>query len=226
MKGLKFASIQSATAVSLLIGSSIALLPAHAQQVRADIAEAAQESCIQSAESQGFTLNEVVSVEPSAQSGADGATVVLDLIRDGESFKLTCDYNPASGAAIGDDATRATTTGATDVESRAFPWWWLLLPIIGLPLLWAWTRGRDTAPVARESSRRAYAENTEAIVRSSGRSVNIYDAPGTNNRVTGTLHDGQSVTLSGRYDNEWLELGLGGWVQRQYLETRPRYASR
>jgi hypothetical protein len=224
MKGLKVASVQSATIVSVFIGS--VLLPSFAQaQVRPDIAETAQESCIQSAESQGFTLDEVVSVEPSAQSGVNGATVVLNLLRDGESFRLTCDYNPTSGAAIGDAATQ-TTAGTADTASRAFPWWWLLLPIIGLPLLLAWTRGRTTAPVATNAPRRAYAENTEAIVRSNGRAVNIYDGPGTDNRVTGTLYDGQNVTLSGRYENEWLELGLGGWVQRQYLEARPRYASR
>ena len=46
--------------------------------------------------------------------------------------------------------TQAAAPAATaDVEARPFPWWWVLLPLLGLAGLWAAMRGRPVAdPVA------------------------------------------------------------------------------
>ncbi len=39
-------------------------------------------------------------------------------------------------------------SAAVETEARPFPWWWLLLPLLGLAGLWAAMRGRSGAPAA------------------------------------------------------------------------------
>ncbi|MBV9389532.1 MAG: hypothetical protein JOZ78_24180 [Chroococcidiopsidaceae cyanobacterium CP_BM_ER_R8_30] len=210
IKSPKFIAVQSA-AVSILLGFGLSVSPVHAQGVSASLANAAKEACVNSAKSKGFQVDQIVSVAPS---GTDSANVILNLSRDGHPFKLTCGYSKTSGAAIGNDST-ATTSASPDLR----PLWWLLIPAIGLPLLLLWTRGRD-------SETRTAVERYEAIVRRNGSSVDIHSGPGDSYKVTGTLHDRQRVVLSGRQDNNWVELSEGGWVPTQYLETSPHYVSR
>jgi len=64
-----------------------------------------------------------------------------------------------------------------------------------------------------------YHKRSEAVVRNNGRSLNIYKEPGATQNVTGTLYDGQRITLSGRYNNDWAELADGGWVPTQNIEA-------
>ncbi|MBF2076598.1 MAG: SH3 domain-containing protein [Synechococcales cyanobacterium C42_A2020_086] len=211
-------SVLSLAATSMLMTIALPVASAHAQSVPADIAQTAQESCVRTAESRGFTLNEVVSVGPSDQSGTNGAKVVLSLTRDGQLFKLTCEYNPQAGAVIGDDATSAATATATDT---AFPWWWLLLPILGLPLLLWWAGKRDQTTAVRDT----YTEWREAMVKNADRGLNIYTGPDSTYRVTGTLRNRDHVRLSGRRTGDWVELADGGWVNSRYLDFTSRYVS-
>jgi hypothetical protein len=43
--------------------------------------------------------------------------------------------------------------------------------------------------------------------------------------VTGNLRNGQRIVLSGRYDNDWVELENGGWVPVRFVETATRYVN-
>ena len=54
--------------------------------------------------------------------------------------------------------------------------------------------------------------HAEAIARNNGQNGTIHSGPSTNDRAIGTLYDGQRVTLSGQYQNDWAELADGGWV--------------
>lgn len=237
MKTLKSATFQSLAVTSILVGAAIPLSAAHAQTVAADLATAARQACISSAESKGFQVAEVVSIEPKA-GVADGINVVLSLTKAGQPYKLTCGYTKSAGAVFGNTAATTTTTAPTTTTTASTPattetvktvppvsltpLWWLLLPLIGLPLLLWWTRGRGAATETRE----AYTtDRTEAIVRNRGNNVNVHSGPGIDYRVTGTLRDGQTVWLSGQYNNNWAELENGGWIPTQSIETATvRYA--
>jgi hypothetical protein len=255
MKTLKSVTFQSIAATAIVMGAALPFA-ANAQTVTStvtsEVANAARQACISSAESKGFQVAEVVAIEPKA-GVADGANVVLSLTKAGQPYKLTCGYTKAAGAVFGDHAATTTTTTPTTTTTTTdpttatttttptttmapasteavktvppaslAPLWWLLLPIIGLPLLMWWTRGRGAATADRE----AYATGrTEAIVRNNGNNLNVYSGPGTDYRVTRTLQDGQTVWLSGQYNNNWAELEDGGWIPTQNVETPSvRYA--
>lgn len=215
MKRHNIASASSAFVASVLLGT-LSISSAYAQGVAADLDAAARAACTQSAVSKGFQVKEIVSVEPKAGT-TDGANVVLNLDRAGQEYKLTCGYSKTAGAAIGDESPAASTIATPPVDLGKL--WWLLLPLIGLPLLLLWTKSRDTAVG------HTYNERSEAVVRNNGRSLNIYREPNANQTVTGTLYDGQRVTLSGRHNNDWTELADGGWVPTQSLETVRRYVT-
>lgn len=238
MKILKYVTFQSIAAASVLVSAAIPFA-ANAQGVAADVASAARQACISSAESKGFQVAEVTSIEPKA-GVADGANVVLSLTKAGQPYKLTCGYTKAAGAVFSDNATTTTTTAPTTTTTTTAPapaatetvkavppaslapLWWLLLPLIGLPLLLWWTKGRGAAATAT----REYAmDQTEAIVRNRGNAVNVHSGPGTDYRVTETLRDGEIVQLSGQYKNNWAELEHGGWIPSENIETAAvRYA--
>lgn len=235
MKTLRSATLHSISAAAILVGATIPFAAANAQTVAVDVATAARQACISSAESKGFQVVDVAAIEPKA-GVADGANVVLNLTKAGQPYKLTCGYTKSAGAVFSDNAATTTTAAPTTTAPAATtetvkttppaslaPLWWLLLPLIGLPLLLWWTRGRGAAATA---TRGAYATGrTEAIVRNHGNPVNIYSGPGTDYRVTGSLQDGQTVWLSGQYNNNWAELEEGGWIPAQNVETAvARYA--
>jgi hypothetical protein len=209
MKNLKSLAIRSAGVAVLLTGATL-VSPAVAQDPA--VVEAATQSCINNAQSNGFTLKEVVEAGASDRADKD-AKVVLMLTKDGADARQTCYYSVADGGVTFDDAAA--------IASR-FPWWWLLLPIIGFPLLLAAFRGRDEVvrTVAEDPRYAATREvRPEGVVRSANQSVNVHSGPDSSYRVTSTLYDGQRVTLSGRRENNWVELADGGWVQAQYIDA-------
>lgn len=220
MKSSRLASNALALVSTVLIAVAS---PVQAQTVSAELETRAQEACIQKAQADGFTLQDVVSV---TAADADTVNVVLNLNRDGQLFKLTCGYSASQGSAtVGNDV--GTTTVAQTYQPWLNPWLGTLLPlIVGLPLLWAWTRGRgNTSYVGRETVAARHGEHSEAIVRTNGERLDIHSGPASTHRVTGNLRSGQRVVLSGRYDNNWVELAEGGWVPSEYLDTNPRYVS-
>jgi len=235
MKILQF-PIQKAVSIAVLSAAMIALsAPVRAQtSLTPELQTEAEQACIESARVKGFELDEVVSVAP-----ADGDTVqvVLNLLREGQLYKLTCGYSTADrSAVVGEDApgnagaadTSTTAPSTTQTYQSFNPWLGLLIPLIGLPLLLLWARGRRSDEYVRYTSgdydRVIYGERSEAIVRSNDELVNVYSGPGSTYRVTDTLRHGQRIVLSGRYDSDWLELEKGGWVPARYIETATRYA--
>jgi hypothetical protein len=228
--------------------------PGDSQTVSQELSDAAQVACRDSAVAKGFEVVSVASVEPKSGT-TDGATVVLNLTRNGEPFKLTCGYTPAAAAApattspeaiaspspVATPTPTATTSTPVATETRGFPWWWLLLPLIGIPLLyWLLRKPAEETTVIRTTEAKSYAPPTptlqperpakttpdyrnyvtpaKAVIRSNNHSVNVFSGPATSYRVTGVLQDGQEVMLSGHSENNWSELTEGGWVPSSNLE--------
>ncbi|NJN87692.1 MAG: SH3 domain-containing protein [Leptolyngbyaceae cyanobacterium SL_7_1] len=219
MNRLKTVSAQTAIA-ALVLGAVLSTPPASAQVEQA--IETAQQACAEQAEADGFTLQEVVEAGPSDRPDKD-AKIVLNLTRDGAEARLTCYYSEAEGVVFGDEAEAGAGSGVD--LSRL---WWMLLPLIGLPLLLWWAGQRDRATHAAAGQRAFVADpstRTEAVVRNNGNSINIHSGPGGDYRVTDTLSDQQRVALTGNYQNEWAELADGGWVHTHNLDIS-RYASR
>jgi FAD/FMN-containing dehydrogenase len=202
---------------------TVATIASFSAPVHADIVETAKKSCTDDAVAKGYTVNNVVTAEQTADGGA---VVKLDLTKnsDGTKAPLTCTLGKDGKVAFGEAVTTTTET------ARNTAWPWLLLPLLGLPALLWWARGRNAEPVRTVSrdyvsaSRFVPGERVDAIVRSTTDALNIHSGPGTSYNVTGTLNNGQRVTLSGRYDNNWAELASGGWIPTQYLEAA-RYVS-
>lgn len=215
MKRLQsFASSAGVVAIAL----ATALLPTYAQSIPAELETNATDACTEKAEADGFAVDQVRSV---SQLDDDTVNVVLDLTRDSQAFKLTCGYSVASGeAAVGDSADAAPVD---TYQPWISPWLWLLLPLIGLPLLLFWAGNRRDDRYAR-GGEVAPGGRSEALVKTTRDAVDIHAGAGTTHQVTGTLRDGQRVTLSGRRDNDWVELADGGWVPLEFLETNPRLA--
>ncbi len=209
---MKRRTLLVAPSAVLLLALVFPISSAYAQTVPSDLSAAATEACTRSAESKGFQVKDVVSVEPKA--GTDGANVVLNLDRAGQAYKLTCGYSKSAGAMIGEDTAASTT--APNLSS----FWWLLLPLIGLPLLLAWVGNRDRhlAPIHQERS--------EALVKNDGKSLSIHSGPDESHAVTGVLYDGQHVTLSGRRSDNWAELADGGWIPARLLDVDSSYVIR
>jgi len=218
MKLMKVTGIVGAASATLL-----AVAPATIAQ---DLVKKAEQSCIEKAQADGFTLNRVVSSETTADGGAK---VVLDLTKtaDGTKAPLTCNLSKDGTISIGDSV--AAAAGAVRAPGIA-PWLWALLPLIGLPLLLAWARGRRTEEVVAATRRyapvggvseRIY-ERHEATIYSNSDHLDVYSGPGTAYRVTGSVRNGQRVTLTGRYDNNWAELENGGWIPAEYITAATR----
>jgi hypothetical protein len=295
------------------IGLSAEFNSAHAQAPDPNLKKTAETTCIQAATAKGFTLQNIVS---SQVTSANSVTVVLNLTREGQAFRLTCGHTPktatapsatqnqasaetqkeavgsmesassdpgkmgsaqskagemgsiktstgnmgsavttpertdanASGAATapqstapqstapqstapqstnpgqagqpaaqpetGQSASQTTALVTGDTASPEADWTklaWLLLPLLGLPLLLAWGRDRKAAS--------EFGHELNATVHTEATEVDIHAAPGTHQPVIGQLHSLQQVKLTGRYQEQWAELASGGWVPTQYLQT-------
>lgn len=112
-----------AAAMVSAIGFSLAQ-PSLAQ-VSEELATRAREACIRKAEADGYTVNNVVSVGPDTDA-ADRVKVVLDLTRDGAQAPLTCRLS-------GDEVAFGDVLDTAPIDLNRL--WWLLLPLLGLPLL-------------------------------------------------------------------------------------------
>ncbi|HEY9752568.1 MAG TPA: hypothetical protein V6C46_06440, partial [Coleofasciculaceae cyanobacterium] len=153
---------------------------------------------------------------PAAVTGASPATITSPAPA----------KSPAAVAKPSPTATTATTATTPAAERGSIsPWWWLLVPLIGIPLLWWLLRSKDETTAASSYDAPAQEADltttttvsdippSDGIIRSSGNGINLYSGPGRNYQITGRLEDGQRVRLSGRrqidVDWIWVELADG-----------------
>jgi uncharacterized protein YgiM (DUF1202 family) len=217
---MKTANLKKAGALALLSAATFTVAsPLHAQAIAPDLANEAKTACIDKAKADGYTLKDIVSVEPYDATG-DRVRVVLNLEKGGAAARLTCGYTKGDRS-VAFDAGQAADT-ARDTAQGVNPWLWLLLPLIAIPLLLGLTRGRQRAATYDNYATRTPAERTEGFVRTNGEALDVYSGPGTTYRVTGSLRNGDRVVLTGRKENNWLELENGGWIPAQYVETSYR----
>jgi membrane protein implicated in regulation of membrane protease activity len=208
----------SATAalVSITVVSTGAIV--HAQGITPELEAQAEEACVNQARADGFELSEVVDISPA---DADTVNVVLNLTRDGQLFKLTCGYSAANQSVA---ATEAARTYAPWIN----PWLGILLPLlVGLPLLLWWAAGRREDDRDRVVTReRSYVgDRSEAVIRTNADAIDVHVGPSSTSRITGNLRNGQRIVLSGRYDNDWVELENGGWILSRFVDTATRYVN-
>jgi hypothetical protein len=219
--------ISSALLLSSALVLSLNQIPAKSQS---EVAQKAQELCLADAKSKGFELKEIIYAGAADFKGKD-AKVVLNLMRGGQLFKLTCYYDKASGkVALGDtpigNAVESLMPGKAGKAANpvSFPWWLLLLPLIGLPLLLAWAHKRDLALGLLGTS---YGQQYDADIRGNeGEPINIYSSPTSNSDIIGTVVNGQRVKITDRdiatETDNWIELALGGWLPKKYVGTPAR----
>ncbi|WAL61458.1 SH3 domain-containing protein [Thermocoleostomius sinensis] len=218
MKNFK-RSIQLFSATAALVAMTVVSTSTmvQAQAITPELEAQAEEACINKARADGFELSEVVDI---AAVDADTVNVVLNLTRDGQLFKLTCGYTASN-------QTVTTTNASRTYAPWINPWLGILLPLlVGLPLLLWWAAGRREDRDRVVTRERTYiGERSEAIVRTSADGINVHAGPTSTSRVTGNLRNGQRIVLSGRYDNDWVELENGGWVPVRFVETATRYVN-
>jgi len=215
---------------SLVIACCAAVLvtvavPTHAQS-NADMLQKAESSCIEKAAAEGYdpARAEVISSETV---DADTVKVVLNLTKDGTNFaRLTCPFSATRGVvSFGEDVANAAP------QANLTRFWWLLLPLIALPLLlWFLSRRnrQEYVPADRvrttERSREYVTADriqsqayTEAHVNTLGEMLEVREYPNTSSRVLRRLNHGEHITLTGQQDQEWVELVSGGWVPSRSL---------
>jgi hypothetical protein len=180
----------------------------------------AEKACIENAAADGYNpdLAQVVS---SRAIDNDKVEVVLNLTKDGQSFdRLTCPFSASTG--IGNFVSDAADTVAAPGLGRL---WWLLLPLLGLPLLLAALRGRDRGAVEAVTpiGDRVY---TEGWVNTNSGPLDVREYPNSNARVLRSLPNDEYVRLSGRHDSDWVELTEGGWVPSYYLRYNDNLSRR
>lgn len=191
-------------------------------QSTAEMLKTAEQACIEKAAAEGYdpTRAEVISSE---SVDADTVKVVLNLTKDGNNFaRLTCPYSASRGVVSFGDAVTAPNN---------WNWlWWLLLPLIGIPLLLWLLRGRDQREyvaadrIRREPTRdyvsadrvqgRTY---TDAYVNTGGERLDVKEYPNQTAKVLRRLDHGEHLELTGQQDKGWVELLGGGWVESRFL---------
>jgi|GEM_PF-777680 len=238
MKKNRSLSAKSLTSVPILLSFTLSLTSAvYAQKVSLEISKPAKEACIKVAKEKGYDKINIVSVEPK---GTDGANVVLNLTKDGHTDKLTCGWSKKAGAAFGEDKAATPAPVATPVatpavvttpqaaptpapEHHGFPWWLLAIPILGA-LAYFFLRKKEPEIVQATPRATGYdtVEQYEGIIENNGNAVDVYSQPNSSSLVTGSLNDGQRVTLSGTQDNNWSQLSDGGWIPTRFIRKQTR----
>jgi uncharacterized protein YgiM (DUF1202 family) len=224
---MKSLNLRKAATVALFSVATLSVAyPSYGQAaVAPELAAKAKQACIDKAKADGFALKDVVSVDPY-NGEADRVKVVLNLTKtaDGTAARLTCGYSKDGKVAFGEDpappvAQTSPVQTTEPAKEGGFPWWLLLLPILGIPLLFTLFKGKEERPDAEVYERPvATRVGTQAVVRANSEYLDIHEGPGTTYRVTGTLRNGQRVALANGRDNNWAELETGGWVPLEYLD--------
>ncbi len=224
MKNLTNTSLSLKLAGALLCSSAFALpvLPTYAQANDPAVVNTAQDLCTSQANAKGFELKEIIYAGAADVPNKD-AKIVLNLLKAEQLFKLTCYYDKASGqASLGEEevAESVTATTVTETAPPNIPWGWVLLPLLGLPLLLAWARNRDAKlGVVDNRDLQVY----DALIRGNdGAPISVYDRPSYNSRIVGSVYNGDAVNITNHDTGDWIELASGGWIPKQYVATPAR----
>jgi hypothetical protein len=57
------------------------------------------------------------------------------------------------------------------------------------------------------------------VIRNGGEVIPVYAAPTETSTASGSLADGQNVTLSGRRKDGWAELERSGWIETRHISA-------
>jgi hypothetical protein len=194
----------------LLFSASLVLPISNAYASDPAIVEQAKTLCLDKAKSEGYELKNVLYAGASEIPGKD-AKVVLQLIKDGQVAKLTCNYDVKSGG---------VDFGAPEAAPPpvSIPWWAFLLPLLGLLALWFLSKGRNKATT--------YGHYYEADIRGGSDPIPVYDHPSLASNVISAVHNGERVRVTDRdlviANDGWVQLARGGWVEKQYVGTPSR----
>ena len=180
-------------------------------QSTAEMLKTAEAACIENAAADGYNPDKAQVVSSRAIDN-DKVEVVLNLTKDGQNFdRLTCPFSASTG--IGNFVGGAAEAVKAPGLGRL---WWLLLPLLGLPLLLAALRGRDRA-VTGAVTPVDNIVHTEGYVNTNGSPLDVREHPNSEARILRSLPNGEHVRLTGRHDHDWVELTGGGWVPSYYL---------
>lgn len=210
MKKKSLASPPMKFIFSLLFTASLAIPISSAYAADPAVVEQAKTSCLDKAKTEGYELKDVLYAGSSDIPGKD-AKVVLQLIKDGQVAKLTCNYDVKSGG-----VEFGTPEAAPPPVS--IPLWGFLLPLLGLLALWFLAQGKDETPT--------YGHYYEADIRAGADPIPVYDHPSLAANVISAVHNGERVRVTDRdlaiANNGWVQLARGGWVEKQYVGTPAR----
>jgi hypothetical protein len=191
----------------LLFSTSLALPISNAYASDPAIVEQAKTLCLDKAKAEGYELKSVLYSGSSDIPGKD-AKVVLQLIKNGQVAKLTCNYDQKSGMAD-------FGTSEAALPPVSIPWWGFLLPLLGLLVLWFLSKGKHEA--------RTYGHYYEADIRGGGDPIPVYDHPSLGANVISAVHNGERLRITDRdlaiANDSWVQLARGGWVEKQYVGT-------
>jgi hypothetical protein len=211
---------------SLFLASCAAILisaaaPSLAQSTP-QMLETAKNACIEKAAAEGYDPKQAEVISSKAVD-ANTVEVVLNLTKDGSNFaRLTCPYSAEKGViSLGENVVTKPNL------SRL---WWLLLPLLAIPLLLWFLRPRNRRDyvaadrVSTERPReyvaadRVQSQNyTEAYVKTSGEMLEVKEYPNATSRVVRRLSHDEHVNLTGQQNQGWVELSGGGWVPSRFL---------
>ncbi|MFM7266478.1 MAG: hypothetical protein ACKOZW_12990 [Cyanobium sp.] len=221
--------LATAAGLSVAVAGNAALAASSDQMLRT-----AEGACLDAAVQQGWR-RDLAKVVSSRSLDADRVEVVFDLSRDGtHTARLTCPFSARQGV-MGQIGAMGAKLGATAGDaagpvnrSRA---WWLLLPVGLAALCWAALRGRDhgdhgTLPhqghgvAAGHDYGAAAGHRTADAFLAQARSrdghvdspVNVHELADDTSLVRRRFRNGDTISLTGRRAEEWLEVDGGGWV--------------
>jgi hypothetical protein len=226
--------------LALVMTGAAVIFAGTSVQAQTALIETAKQSCTDAAKAKGFELQNVLSSETTADGGAK---VVLNLIRNGASAKLTCNLSKEGEVLLGNSGTTemATSsptqapvvtgtviaeTAAAETTPGSFSWW-SLLPLLGVPLFLLLAKGWPESGYPNHWGKKAIGgvkidRNAEVIVRHSGHNgIDAHSGPGLNYPATRHFNDGNRETLTGRQNDGWVEMTDGEWLPLEYLDLEP-----
>lgn len=162
-----------------------------------------------------------VAATPSREASGAGASRIASQPTAREEHELR---------AAAREQARSDRRAERPAERPGIPLMAWLLPLLLLPLFAMLMRrpeDQESAPVAPASSGvrtidapvTVISNRDLVVIRNGGAVIPVYAAPTDSATASGSLADGQSVTLSGRREAGWAELERGGWIETRHISA-------